>query len=138
MTERNKAAARRLYDELIGQGRFELIDDLVDADFVDHEVLQGFSPGRDGIRELFTMFREAFSDLQFAVEDMVAEGDRVAARITVRGTHDGPFMGIPPTGNSIAVEAIDFMRFAEGKLVEHWGVTNETSMMQQLGVMPVE
>ena len=82
------------------------------------------------------MFRGAFPDLEFVAEDMIAEGDKVAARITVRGTHKGPFLDIAPTGKQVSVNAIDIFRFANGKIVEHWGVMDQMSMMQQLGAIP--
>ena len=136
MSEQNKVIVRRMYDEVVGQGKLDLIDELVDPDVVEHEEFPGISPGREGVKEFFSMFRNAFPDLQFAVEDMVAEGDKVAARITIRGTHKGPFLDIAPTGKQITVDAIDIFRFASGKIVDHWGVTDQMSMMQQLGAIP--
>ena len=136
MSEQNKVIVRRMYDEVVGQGKLDLIDELVDPDVVEHEEFPGIPPGREGGKEFFSMFRSAFPDLQFAVEDMVAEGDKVAARITIRGTHKGPFLDIAPTGKQITVDAIDIFRFASGKIVDHWGVTDQMSMMQQLGAIP--
>ena len=136
MSEQNKVIVRRMYDEVVGQGKLDLIDELVDPDVVEHEEFPGIPPGREGVKEFFSMFRSAFPDLQFAVEDMVAEGDKVAARITIRGTHKGPFLDIAPTGKQITVDAIDIFRFASGKIVDHWGVTDQMSMMQQLGAIP--
>ena len=136
MSEQNKAIVRRLYDEAVGQGKFDVIDELVDPNVVEHEEFPGSSPGREGVKELFAMFRGAFPDLEFVAEDMIAEGDKVAARITVRGTHKGPFLDIAPTGKQVSVSAIDIFRFANGKIVEHWGVMDQMSMMQQLGAIP--
>ena len=136
MSEQNKVIVRRMYDEVVGQGKLDLIDELVDPDVVEHEEFPGIPPGREGVKEFFSMFRSAFPDLQFAVEDMVAEGDKVAARITIRGTHKGPFLDIAPTGKQITVDAIDIFRFASGKIVDHWGVTDQMIMMQQLGAIP--
>ena len=136
MSEQNKAIVRRMYDEVVGQGKLDLIDELVDPDVVEHEEFPGIPPGREGVKEFFSMFRSAFPDLQFAVEDMVAEGDKVAARITIRGTHKGPFLDIAPTGKQITVDAIDIFRFASGKIVDHWVVTDQMIMMQQLGAIP--
>jgi quercetin dioxygenase-like cupin family protein len=80
------------------------------------------------------MFRSAFPDLKFTVLEMFGEGDRVITRIKIQGTHKGDFMGIDPTGKMVNVEAIDIIRFANGKAVEHWGVTDSQKMMEQLGV----
>jgi predicted ester cyclase len=82
------------------------------------------------------VFRDAFPDLRFTAEDIIAEGDKVAARYTMRGTHQGEFMGVAPTGNRIEVTGIDIVRFEGGKMVEHWANSDELGMMQQLGVIP--
>lgn len=136
MTEQNKALLRRFYEEVIGEGKLDLIDELIAPDFVEHEEFPDMPPGRDGVKQVFSMFLEAFPDLHFHIKDMLAEGDKVVARVTMHGTHKGPFMGIPPTGKEIFVQAIDILRFADGKAIEHWGVTDQMSMMEQLGVKP--
>jgi steroid delta-isomerase-like uncharacterized protein len=81
------------------------------------------------------MFRQAFPDSYFTVEDMVAEGDKVATRKTFHGTHQGEFMGIPPTGQQVSVGLIDIVRIADGKVVEHWSMGDNLGMMQQLGII---
>lgn len=136
MSEENKALCRRFYAEVMSQGNVNLIDELCSADFVDHEQFPDVSSGVEGVKQFATMFRAAFPDLSFSVDDMVAEGDKVAVRGTMRGTHKGEFMGIAATGKQIEVPTIDFIRFASGKAAEHWGVTDQATMMQQLGVMP--
>lgn len=133
MKEQNRALARRFYEEVVGQRRLDLIDELVAPTFVEHEEFPGLAPGREGVKQFFGMFLEAFSDMHFHIKDMIAEGDRVVARITMHGTHDGEFMGMAPTGKEISVKTIDILRFADGKVVEHWGVTDQVSMMEQLG-----
>ena len=82
------------------------------------------------------MLRTAFPDLHFEIEELVAEGDVVAGRLTMSGTHEGPLMGTPPTGRSVRQEHMHFVRFEDGKAVEHWGVRDDLVMMQQLGLMP--
>ncbi len=101
---------------------------------IEHERFPGLESGREGFKTFVTTFREAFPDLQVTVEDMIAEGDKVAARATMRGTHQGEFLGIPPSGNSIEVPVVDIVRFSDGMGVEHWGVTDNMAMMVQLGV----
>ena len=136
MSEQNKAIARRFYDEVVGQGKIELIDELVDPNVIEHDEFPGQAPGREGVKEVFVMFRTAFPDLQFTVEDMIAEGDKLVTRLTMRGTHRGQFQDLAPTGKQISVTGIDILRFADGKLIEHWGVMDQMTMMQQLGAIP--
>jgi steroid delta-isomerase-like uncharacterized protein len=92
--------------------------------------------GPEGIKRLVAMFRAAFPDLKISAEDMIADGDKVAVRSVMRGTHKGEFMGVPATGKRVEVSGIDIVRFEGGKAVEHWGITDNMSMMQQLGAMP--
>ena len=136
MSEQNKALVRRLYAEAFGAGSMAAIDALVDVDVVEHEVMPGIPPGREGLKVFVGMIRSAFPNLTMRVGEMIAEGDVVAARITMEGTQEGEFMGIPATGKTIAVDVMDFLRVENGKLVEHWGVTDQIGMMQQLGAMP--
>ncbi len=82
------------------------------------------------------MFREAFPDSYFTVEDMVAEGDKVVTRKTFHGTHEGEFIGIPPSGRAVSMGLIDIVRISDGKVVEHWSMGDSLGMMQQLGVIP--
>ena len=87
--------------------------------------------------EFFRMYRAAFPDLRMDPEDVLASGDKVVARVSATGTHEGELMGMPPTGKSVDVQVINIMRFAEDGLVhEHWGVVDTLAMMQQLGVVP--
>jgi steroid delta-isomerase-like uncharacterized protein len=132
----NLALMNRIYNEVINQGKLEVFDELVSTDMVEHEKLPGFEPNKEGVKQWFQMMHTAFPDLQFMVDDIFAAGQKVVARITMNGTQQGEFLGIKPTGKKIAVEGIDIVRFDNGKLVEHWGVTDAMTMMQQLGAMP--
>ena len=133
MSEQNKAIMRRIFDEVFNEGNLALVDELVAKDSIEHE---NNAHGAEGFKQTVAVFRTAFPDIQISVDDMIAEGDKVVARITMRGTHQGEFMGIPATGKTIAVQGIDIVRFANGKAVEHWGVTDSAAMMAQLGVAP--
>ena len=82
------------------------------------------------------MFRGAFPDSYFIVEDMVAEGEKVATRKTFHGTHEGEFMGIPPSGRAVSMGLIDIVRISDGWVVEHWSMGDTLGLMQQLGVIP--
>lgn len=122
MTDGNKAIARRVY-EIISAGDFEKAEEIVDAQVPDNELLPDDPPAKliDTFKTTFKEAREGFPDLSVSVEDVMAEGDRVAARVTMRGTHRGEFQGIAPTGKRVEVKAIDMFRISNGKIVEHWG-----------------
>ena len=81
------------------------------------------------------MLRTGFPDLRFTIEELVGEGDTVAGRVTMSGTHEGEFMGIPPTARSVRQDQMHFVRFRDGKAIEHWGVRDDLGMMQQLGAI---
>ena len=134
--EENKAQFRRTYEELLNGGDLSVADELVAPDFVNHEAPPGMDRGPDSMRGLATMLRTAFPDLHFTIEELVAEGDTVAGRLTMSGTHEGPLMGMPPTGRTVRQNHMHFVRFREGKAVEHWGVRDDMTMMRQLGAVP--
>ena len=134
--EENKAAARRFLEET-DKGNLDVIDELVSPDAIDHNPFPGQAPGAQGVKQVFGMLRTAFPDMSQSIEDMVAEGDRVAFRSTLHGTHRGEFLGIPATGKQVALPGIDIIRFDDdGKMVEHWGLFDVPLLMQQMGVMP--
>jgi len=134
--EQNKALLRRAIKEVFIQGKTGLIDELFSPGFVEHEELPpGIPPGREGVKQISSLFRSAFPDLKIKIDDMIADGDKVVIRCTWSGTHKGEFMGIPPTGKSVSFGVIDIVRFAGGKMVEHWGQMDAMRMMQQLGAV---
>ena len=132
----NSATQQRLYD-LLNAGDIDGFGALLSDDFVEHEETPGLAPTKDGVLEFFRMYRAAFPDLRMDPEDVLASGDKVVARVRATGTHEGEFMGMPPTGKSVDVQLIDIMLFAEDGLVrEHWWVVDMLAMLQQLGVVP--
>ena len=136
-TEENKAILHRFYDEVFNQGNVALIDELIAPEAIDHEKFPGVEgSAREVARYFVTHIRSAFPDLHLQVHDLLAEGDKVVGRISMSGTHQGEFMGIEATGRAMTVNAIDIVRFANGKAVEHWAITDIMGMMQQLGVVP--
>jgi steroid delta-isomerase-like uncharacterized protein len=137
MSEENKAIARRALEEVFSQGNLDAVDELVAPDFVEHEEFPGMPPGREGVKQVASMFRSAFPDLQVTTEDIFSEGDRVAIRSTWRGTQQGAFLGIAPTGRSVTFEATDILRVENGRIAEHWGRTDDLGVLQQLGVAPL-
>jgi len=110
------------------------IDTLIGAAYVDHNPASGQASGAGGVKARVETLRQAFPDLRFAVEDLVAEGDLVAARFSWRGTHKGEaFLGIPPSGKAILVRGMEFYRLRDGRIVEHWDNVDELGMLTQLG-----
>jgi len=134
--DENKQLFRRFIEEVANRGKIAIVDELVTADIIEHEEIPGVPPNREGVKQAFTMFRTAFPDLQVTIEDLIAEGDKVVARETWRGTHRGEFMEIPSTGKRVEFAAVDIVRIANGKMVEHWGQMDSLGMLQQLGVIP--
>ena len=127
---------RRLY-ELISAGDIDGFGEHVADGFVEHELTPGFEPSKEGVKQMFHMYRAAFPDLRMEVEDVLASGDKVVARVRATGTHQGEFMGMPATGKSVDAQVIDIMRFGDDGLVrEHWGLFDALGRMQQLGAIP--
>ena len=135
MSDANKAVLRRFFDEAFGKGNLAAVDELVADNFVDHSPPPNGSPDKAGVKQIVKMFRSAFPDLRLTVEGIIAEGDIVAVRVVSHGTHKGELMGIAPTGRTITMNEQHWVRVANGKIVEHWGVEDNLGMMQQLGVM---
>ena len=135
--EKNKAVFRRTFEELFNQGNFAIADEVIAPDFLNHEAPPGKNRGPESIRQLVIMLRTAFPNLHCTIEEVVAEGDTVAGRVTMNGTHHGPFMGIPPTGHSFQQVQMHFMRFRDGKVIEHRAVRDDLGLMRQLGVIPM-
>jgi steroid delta-isomerase-like uncharacterized protein len=123
---------------LINAGDVEGFSRHLADDFVEHEETPGLAPTKEGVKAFFQMQLAAFPDLRMAVEDVVANGDKVVARVRYTGTNSGEFMAMPATGKSVDVQLIDMFRFGDdGLLREHWGVLDALALMQQLGVVPV-
>ncbi|HYY87259.1 MAG TPA: ester cyclase [Chloroflexota bacterium] len=131
----NKALARRLYEEF-SAGNLTKLDQFLAPNVVNHNPAPGEKPGIEGARQILGMFRAAFPDMRFTVEDQLAEGDKVATRLTVRGTHKGEAWGTPPTGKQVTVTLIDILRITNGKVTERWGNQDDLGLMQQIGAIP--
>ncbi len=134
-SESNKAITRRFVDEVQTEGNIGAVDDFLADSFVNHSVPPGLPPDREGVKQLFTMFRQAFPDFRAEIHDLVAEGDEVVTRKTFYGTHEGELFGIPPTGKQVTIELIDILRVADGKITDHWNVVDQLGLMQQLGAI---
>jgi steroid delta-isomerase-like uncharacterized protein len=130
------ATMRRLFD-LISAGDIDGFGALIADDFVEHDDLPGLPPTKEGVTAFFRTFLAAFPDLRMVPQDVIASGDKVVARVEATGTHTGEFMGLAPTGRRVRVQLIDIIRFgANGRAIEHWGVFDQFTMMQQLGAIP--
>lgn len=117
---------------MINPGDLDRADELVAADFVEHNPTPGQVPGLAGFKQVVSMLRAAFPDLRITTDELVAEGDKVSVRLTARGTHQGPFQGIPPTGNRVAWEGISMLRVADGQVVERWFHADVLGLRRQL------
>jgi len=131
-----KDIARRFYEEIINQKNVHAIDRFCSSDFVDHNPPPGGQGSLDATREQFLDLVKAFPDLTMTVQDQIAEGDKVANRVLVRGTHKGEYMGMPGSGKTVEIGGIDILRMVDGKAVERWGYFDDVTLMQQLGAMP--
>jgi steroid delta-isomerase-like uncharacterized protein len=129
-------AMRRIY-ERINTGDVPGLGDLLADDLVEHEVIPGVTPDKEGVLAFFGMLLTAFPDLRMNPDDILVDGDKAVARVTMTGTNQGEFMGMPATGRAVDVQIIDIMRFdGDGLVAEHWGVIDAMAMMQQLGAIP--
>jgi steroid delta-isomerase-like uncharacterized protein len=136
--EANKAIVMQLYEEIFNKGDLDLANKLIAPNAINHDpqLPPGVPIGPQGLKAAVTMLRSAFPDDHHTIEDLVAEGDKVVVRLTHNGTHQGTFLGLPPTGKHITNTSIHIFRFADGKLVEAWANRDDLGLMQQLGAIP--
>ncbi|MEA2422435.1 MAG: hypothetical protein QOF55_1534 [Thermoleophilaceae bacterium] len=123
---------RRLHAELLAARDTAVVDEFFAEGFVSHNNPPGFPPGVEGVKQFFATFRDAFPDVTVAIDELVADGDRVAVATTFTGTHEGELMGLAPTGRRVSVTGIDVVRVSGGKIVEHRGLTDIVGLMRQL------
>jgi steroid delta-isomerase-like uncharacterized protein len=136
LTEAAKQLARRFYEEALNTGNLALLDQILAQDFVDHSASGDDVTGVDAFKSFLSMVTGAFPDLHIHVEDMFGEGNKVAVRLAVHGTHKGTLMGsIRPTGKRAAWTGIDLLQMEGGKIVARWSERNLLGLMQQLGVV---
>jgi steroid delta-isomerase-like uncharacterized protein len=133
--QKNVDTIQRFLDETVNKKNLAANDKLTTADFVERWVPPGFPEGRDATKTFFAMVLSAFPDLTYEVEDVIAQGDRVAVRIVWRGMQTGEFMGYSPSGKRVTLNGIEWMRMGDGRIAEHWGVEDDLGMMQQLGLV---
>jgi predicted ester cyclase len=134
--EANKQLVQYTFAALFNSGNLAIASELVSEDFVNHDAPPHVPGGLEGLRQIVVMLRTAFPDLRYETKEVIAEGDWVAARTILYGTHNGPFFGIAPTGRQVVQEQIHLIRFANGKGVEHRAVRDDLGLLRQLGVVP--
>lgn len=133
--EDNKNIVRR-YQDAFNANKLDALDALVTADLITHSQMPGVPPGLAGGKLVHQQLLKMFPDLLTHTEELMAEGDKVMQRFSVSGTDKGGFMGAPPTGKAYKVPGVSIFRMANGKIVEHWGILDQLSILQQLGMMP--
>lgn len=129
----NKEIVRRFAQEFLNEGNYDTAEEFLAEDIADYTPL-GETTGRDAVVETTKNLRTAFPDFVITPEEIITEGDTVAVRVTQRGTHEGPFMGIEPTGKSFEIDAMAFLRLEDGKIVERRARPNVLGLLRQLGV----
>ena len=134
-TEDNKAIVRRFIDEAFVKGRPDALDEIVSEDFTPR-TWPSVEPGIESLKQAVTRMASGLSDVRFDVEDLIAEGDRVAVRLTAHAVHRGDFMGMPAAGKGYTISEIHIFRLTDGKIAEHWHVADMLGMMRQLGATP--
>ena len=132
-TEMNKDLCVRVNQELFGAGRLELADELFTPDFLDHEAPEGTPRGPGSAAGKVRWLHGALDDLEYEIEDVFGEGDRVALRVTLHATHAREFMGRPATGRRFSMTQTHIFRIEDGKVAEHWANRDDAGMMRQLG-----
>jgi len=134
--ETNLTLVRRFVEEFQTRHNLAAVDDYMSPDFVDHSAPPGLPPDREGVKMQFTMFFTALPDLQAIIHDQVADEHKVVTRKTLRGTHQGDLMGIPPTGKTVDIEVIDILAVKDGKITDHWNLVDQLGLLKQLGALP--
>lgn len=132
----NSTVIQRYFEEVWNRGQLDALDELLTDDYVNHSPSTPNPPrGPAGLKPIVAAMRQAFPDLHYKIEDEIVTAEVVTVRTTVTGTHRGDFFGIAPTGRSIRVAQINVERFRRGRIAEHWRLTDELSLLKQLGIM---
>ncbi len=135
--EENKTIIDHYREEVFNEKNLAAVDKYVAPGYVRHDPGAPVEVrGPEGVKQLAGAFFAAFPDIHFAAEDIIAEGDKVVQRLTSHGTHQGEFMGIPPTGKHLTVTAIEIFRLDDDRIAEQWVEADYLGLMQQLGVIP--
>jgi steroid delta-isomerase-like uncharacterized protein len=133
-TEDLKKLNDHFYDEVFRRRHVDAVDELLTDDFVEHTPAPGQAADRQGAKDFISQMMQAFPDLDFSIDNQIAEGDTVAAVGTMTGTHQAEFLGVPATGRKVSVQVMDTSRVRDGKFSDHWGLVDVPQLMAQLGV----
>jgi steroid delta-isomerase-like uncharacterized protein len=136
-TEANKSLVRRYYEDVLNGGNVGLLDELAVPDYDEHSPFPGQPNGIEGLKARIGAILASFRPV-FTLHELIAEGETVVAYWTNTGTHQGEFMGIPPSGRTVTISGVDIHRLRDGRMAEHWHVIEELQMLQQLGVIPAQ
>ena len=136
-TDDNKALLKKFYADVFEKGNPDAAVNYIAKDAVDHQGMPGQKAGLEGIIEFFKLMHAAYPELKVTVDDMIAEGDKVVATMTMKGVNKGPFMGTPASNKEITMKFIDIVKFKDGKMTEHWGYGNDMEVMAQMGMVPM-
>ena len=134
MSKEVNIAAVTKFAEAVNTGKFDLFKEVVSPDNIDHDPAPGQVQGPEGYRMYFSGLRTAFPDLSVAAETVVADDDSIAFAYTITGTHQGPLLGLAPTGRKIKIRGVQISKFKDGKMIERWGSSDELGLLQQLGI----
>ncbi len=129
-------ASQERFAEGVNSGNFDVFDEVVAPDVVDHDPAPEQGPGPQGFKDMFATMRSAFPDMEVTPEHMTATEDDVALAYTITGTHQGEFLGVEPTGRRITARGVQIGRFEKGRLAERWGSSDQRAILQQLGAEP--
>ena len=121
------------YDEVFRHRNVSALDELLTDDFVEHIPVPGQDPGRQGAKDFIGQLLQAFPDLDLEIERQIVQGDTVAAVVRLEGTHQGEFLGVPPSGRKVSIKVMDMIRVRDGKLCDHWGLADFGGLMAQQG-----
>ncbi len=131
---KNEVLIKRYFEEVWNQGKLDVLDELLSPNYINHSPGMPNPPaGPEGLKPIVSAIREAFPDLNYEIQNIVIAEDQVAVHTIMRGTHKGDFFGLAPTGKTVEISQMQIERIQDGKIIEHWRVTDELSMMRQLG-----
>ena len=130
MSEQNKAAIRRFYEELVNERKLDLADEMI-LDNVDDHAARG--AGLENFKKLYAVMLRIFPDIQAKIEDLIAEGDKVVARVEFTATQSGSFRGFPPVNRCVTFTGVDIFRFQGGKIAERWAQRDFLGMLEKFG-----
>jgi steroid delta-isomerase-like uncharacterized protein len=136
MSSANKSVIRAFTEDVLNQGRWERMNELVKEDFIELDPLPGQQQGREGLKDVLVGMRTAFPDMHWTIAEQVAEDDKVVTRFTWTGTHRDTFLGIPATGKPVEVKGVVIDRLEAGKMADSRILMDTLALLQQLGVIP--